>query len=158
MFGLGRANYNYEHFTRNILAKDIMASRAFGRGPRPGERAPDFELRTLQGDDFRLRNFRGYKNVVLTFGSATCPMTAGSVAGISRLAQEFGGDEVEFFFIYVREAHPGDRMPAHSSMAEKIQAAETLRAHRNRARAPGGDQGSGARCPAAGPARLSSHG
>jgi len=126
MFGLNTA-YNYDHFTRSILSKDIMAGRAFGRGPRPGERAPDFELRTLEGDDFRLRDFRGHKNVVLTFGSATCPMTAGSVSGINALAQEFDRDEVEFFFIYVREAHPGDRIPAHGSMAEKIQAAETLR-------------------------------
>ena len=126
MFRLG-TNYNYDHFTRNILTKDIMASRAFGRGPRPGERAPDFELRTLEGDDLRLRNFRGYKNVVLTFGSATCPMTAGSLSGINALAREFDRAEVQFFFIYVREAHPGDRIPAHGSMAEKIRAAETLR-------------------------------
>ena len=126
MFGLG-GNYNYEHFTRKILTHDLMASRAFGRGPRPGERAPDFELRTLEGDRVSLRELRGQTNVVLTFGSATCPMTAGSVRGVNELAKKFSRDDAEFFLVYVREAHPGDEITGHHSMAEKIRAAEILR-------------------------------
>jgi len=126
MFGLG-GDYNYEHFTRKILTTDLMASRAFGRGPRPGERAPDFELRRLEGDRVKLSEFRGETNVVLTFGSATCPMTAGSIRGISELAKRIGRDDAAFFLIYVREAHPGDEIPAHHSMADKICAAEILR-------------------------------
>ena len=123
MFGLG-SDYNYSHFTKELLAKDL-AGDGF-RGPEPGDRAPDFELRSLEGDVFRLSDFRGEKNVVLTFGSATCPMTAGSVGGINKLAKKFG-DAVQFVFIYVREAHPGDSLPAHSSIAEKVRAAELLR-------------------------------
>jgi len=123
MFGLG-SDYNYSHFTKELLAKDL-AGDGF-RGPEPGDRAPDFELRSLEGDVFRLSDFRGEKNVVLTFGSATCPMTAGSVGGISKLAKKFG-DAVQFVLIYVREAHPGDSLPAHSSIAEKVRAAELLR-------------------------------
>ena len=124
MFGLG-SDYNYSHFTKELLAKDL-AGDGF-RGPEPGDRAPDFELRSLEGDVFRLSDFRGEKNVVLTFGSATCPMTAGSVGGINKLAKKFG-DAVQFVFIYAREAHPGDSLPAHSSIAEKVRAAELLRA------------------------------
>ena len=124
MFGLG-SDYNYSHFTKELLAKDL-AGEGF-RGPEPGDRAPDFELRSLEGDVFRLSDFRGEKNVVLTFGSATCPMTAGSVGGINKLAKKFG-DAAQFVFIYVREAHPGDSLPAHSSIAEKVRAAELLRA------------------------------
>ena len=126
MFGLG-ADYNYEHFTRKILTADVMASRAFGRGPRPGERAPDFELRSLEGDRVKLGDLRGETNVVLTFGSATCPMTAGSIRGISELAKKIAPGDAEFFLIYVREAHPGDEIPPHQSMADKIRAAEILR-------------------------------
>jgi len=67
------------------------------------------------------------KNVLLIFGSATCPMTAGSIAGINQLYDRFRGDEIEFLFIYVREAHPGEVIPAHRSMREKIEAARLLR-------------------------------
>src|SRR5205807_1967050 len=123
MFGLG-SEYNYSHFTKELLTKDLAAGRF--SGPEPGDRAPDFELRSLEGDSFRLSDFRGQKNLVLTFGSATCPMTAGSVGGINKLAKKFG-DAVQFVFIYAREAHPGDSLPAHSSIAEKVRAAELLR-------------------------------
>jgi len=64
---------------------------------------------------------------VLTFGSATCPMTAGSIRGLNSLCEEYRGDDVEFLFVYVREAHPGDQLPAHESMDDKIAAAELLR-------------------------------
>jgi peroxiredoxin len=127
MFGSGGGDYNYEHFTRKILSNDLLASRAFGRGPRPGERAPDLELRTLEGGPVRLRDFRGNTNVVLTFGSATCQMTAGSIRGMSDLAKKFDRDETAFFLIYVREAHPGNEMPAHRTIADKVHAAEVLR-------------------------------
>jgi alkyl hydroperoxide reductase subunit AhpC len=120
--------YNYERFTKSMLMKDMAASRDFGGAPRPGERAPDFALRTLEGDKIRLSDFRGEKNVVLTFGSATSPMTAGSIGGVNSLAEKSRGADAKFLFVYVREAHPGDEIPAHHSMAEKVRAAELLRA------------------------------
>ncbi len=36
------------------------------------------------------------------------------------------GDRVAFVAVYVREAHPGDDIPAHASMAGKVRAAEIL--------------------------------
>jgi hypothetical protein len=40
--------------------------------PRPGDLAPDFELRDVKGDTaFRLSDFQGRKPVVLIFGSFT---------------------------------------------------------------------------------------
>jgi peroxiredoxin len=123
----GQSNYNYEQFTKTTLANDAAIKQIFAGGPRPGERAPDFEGRTLDGDTIRLKDFRGEKNVVLTFGSATCPMTAGSIAGINDLAERYEDEDVEFLFVYVREAHPGDKIPAHESLDGKIHAAEILR-------------------------------
>src|SRR5207253_6875958 len=108
MFGM--KPYTYERFTRDLIAKDMTKSKLAGAGPAPGSRAPDFTGRTLDGDKLTLSDFRGEKNVVLTFGSATCPMTAGSIAGVNELYDEFAGDDVEFLFVYVREAHPGDDM------------------------------------------------
>jgi len=122
MLGLGR--YNYERFSREVL--DDFAKTPFS-GPEPGERAPDFKATSLEGDSVRLNDFEGKKNVLLLFGSATCPMTAASIVEMNRLYEHFRGDDVEFLFVYVREAHPGERIPAHSSIDDKVAAAGLLR-------------------------------
>src|SRR5258708_5042367 len=121
---LGFGSYNYEHFSREIF-RDLTQT-AFS-GPVAGDQAPDFKASTLEGKTVRLSAFAGKKNVLLIFGSATCPMTASSIAGINDLYERFRGDDVEFLFIYVREAHPGERISAHSSLKEKIKAARLLR-------------------------------
>src|SRR5215469_5027851 len=121
---LGFGGYNYEHFTRELM--DELHRSGFS-GPGPGERAPDFKARTLDGETLRLSDYLGKKNVLLVFGSATCPMVAGSIRGINELYDQFRGDGIEFLFVYVREAHPGERIPAHRSMQEKIRAARLLR-------------------------------
>lgn len=122
MFGISR--YNYEAFTREMLRKEMAQQN---RGPKPGERAPEFEIESVEGETIRLSDYLGEKNVVLTFGSATCPMTAGSISGMNDLSAEYNGDDVQFLFVYVREAHPGDALPAHRSMEEKMRAARLLR-------------------------------
>jgi peroxiredoxin len=127
MFGLISSEYNYTHFTRDKMAGDLD-NRAFDRAPNPGDRAPDFTARTLTGDPIRLSDYRGTQNVVLTFGSATCPMTAGSVGGMKDLFERYRSDDVEFLLVYVREAHPGDKVGAHESMADKVRAAQLLEA------------------------------
>ena len=121
---LGFGGYNYEHFTRELMDE---LHRSGLSGPGPGERAPDFKARTLDGETVRLSDFQGKKNVLLVFGSATCPMVAGSIRGINDLYDEFRGDNIEFLFIYVREAHPGERIPAHKSLEEKVRAARLIR-------------------------------
>lgn len=124
MFGFSR--YNYEDFDRTALMKDFTLSK-FGSAPKPGDRAPDFELRTIEDDKVRLSDFEGEKNVVLTFGSATCPLTAGSIGDLNDLFGEYSTQDVEFLFVYVREAHPGEEMAAHRSMDAKLASAEMFR-------------------------------
>ena len=124
MFGFKK--YNYDRFSRDLIARDYAASK-LGGGVEAGERAPDFEARTLDGDKIRLSDFEGEKNVVLTFGSATDPMTAASIEGMNELFDEYSGEDVQFFFVYAREAQPGERLPAHKSMDDKVRAAEVLR-------------------------------
>ena len=58
MFGF--SPYNYERYTRDLLLKDMAAGKAPG-GPEPGDRALDFEGRTLDGDRIQLRDYRGDK-------------------------------------------------------------------------------------------------
>ncbi|HWG48824.1 MAG TPA: redoxin domain-containing protein [Candidatus Acidoferrales bacterium] len=123
-FMLGFSTYNYERFTRDILRDHAETPFA---GPEPGDRVPDFKATTLGSETVRLSDFQGRKNVLLVFGSATCPMTAASIGGINDLYDRFRGDDIEFLFVYVREAHPGERIPAHRSMRAKTGAARHLR-------------------------------
>jgi peroxiredoxin len=118
MFGM--SEYNYRKFRKGGPA-------GFSDAPEPGEQAPDFELRSIDGEKIKLSDFAGKKNVVLTFGSATCPQTASSIPGIKELAEEFSGRGVQFLFVYTREAHPGEYIPAHESIEEKAEAAHLLR-------------------------------
>ena len=122
MLGLG--NYNYGHFSRELFHE--LARSSFS-GPGPETQAPDFKASTLDGETVRLSDYAEKKNVLLVFGSATCPMTAASIGQINELYDRFRGDEIEFLFIYVREAHPGEVISAHNSIREKTEAARLLR-------------------------------
>lgn len=121
---LGFRDYNYSRFTREVMRE--MEETA-SSGPKPGERAPDFKATALDGETVRLSDYAGKKNVLLVFGSVTCPMTAGSIRRINALYDEFRGDEIEFLFVYTREAHPGEKIPAHRSLSHKVRAARLLR-------------------------------
>ena len=121
---LGFRNYNYAHFSRELL--HALEHSPFS-GPGPGEHAPDFKATTLAGKTLRLSDYQDKKNVLLILGSATCPMTAASIGKINRLYDQFRGDDMEFLFVYVREAHPGERIPAHTSASKKVRAAEFFR-------------------------------
>jgi hypothetical protein len=123
MFGFSR--YNYDRFRREMLENG--PGDRFGRAPEPGDTAPDFELRALSGDLVRLSDFKNSRNVVITFGSATCPQTAASIGGLRALAHEFPVSQVEFLFIYVREAHPGADLPPHRHIEDKARGAMLLR-------------------------------
>jgi alkyl hydroperoxide reductase subunit AhpC len=81
----------------------------------------------VEGDKVALSDYQGEKNVVLTFGSSTCPFTASSIAGLNDLCDDFSDEDVEFLFVYVREAHPGEKRPAHDSWDDKVEAAEAFR-------------------------------
>jgi iodothyronine deiodinase-like protein len=118
----GSGSYNYEHFSRNLLVDMKKLS-----GPEPGDVAPDFALRTVDGDKLSLSDFEEHKNVLLAFGSATCPLTLSSIGGLNHLYEKYRGDELEFLFVYIREAHPGEELPAHESMVDKFRAAQLFR-------------------------------
>ena len=121
---LGFRDYNYEHFSPEMFHE---LEHARFSGPLPGETSPDFKGKTLNGDKVRLSDYRGNKNVLLVFGSVTCPMTAASIAALNELYDLVGGEELEFLFVYVREAHPGEKIPAHESAKDKTTAARLLR-------------------------------
>jgi cytochrome oxidase Cu insertion factor (SCO1/SenC/PrrC family) len=61
--------YNYEHFWLKHFLADI--GRTFkGAGVRPGEKAPEFEMPSTDGEQVSLRALHG-EPVLLHFGSGT---------------------------------------------------------------------------------------
>lgn len=107
--------YNYTTFQKQIQQRN----KHFLNGPKPGEKAPDFDVLTLSGYRFHLRDCLNNKPILLIFGSITCPMTVGSRPTLLKLHKEFS-QKLEILFLYVREAHPGERYPHHTSFKQKL--------------------------------------
>jgi len=85
-------------------------------GPRAGEPMIDVTLTDINGRQVKLSDFRG-KWVVLETASATCSMYTKNIPGMKDLRREF--PDVEFLVIYVREAHPGERLGQHRTFEDK---------------------------------------
>jgi hypothetical protein len=49
------------------------------------------------------------------------------VPSLDQLATEFAEDDSKFFYVYVREAHPGENVPPHQSYEEKVERAREFR-------------------------------
>jgi thiol-disulfide isomerase/thioredoxin len=113
--------YNYDRFHPHVLGEDVKLLR-HSSGPNLGEVAPDFVLKDTDGREWRLEKLRG-KPVVFIIGSGTCPLTQGNLPGLQALYDEFG-DRATWLMLYVREAHPGENMPAHQTYEQKRSQAE----------------------------------
>ena len=116
------SEYRYDHFTRRQLEDD----RAFHAGTEPGWSMPDFDLPTVSGGRVRKGDFLGRRPVLFTTASLTDPMAASAALPLRRLHREFGED-VAFITVYVREAHPGERIPQPATMEWKMRHARMLR-------------------------------
>ena len=93
-------------------------------GPAAGEKIEDFTLTDLNtGDDVKLSDFEG-KWVVIETASSTCSMYTKNITIMEEVVKEF--PDVEFLCVYVREAHPGERLGPHRSMDDKKAAANLL--------------------------------
>lgn len=94
-------------------------------GPAAGERFKDFSFTDLDsGKQVKLSDFLG-KWVVLETGSSTCSMYTKNIPEMKEIEAEF--PDVQFLLIYVREAHPGERLGPHRSMKEKLAAARLVK-------------------------------
>ena len=84
---------------------------------------PEFELQTVDGEVTKSADIR---QVLLTFGSMSCPMTASSISPLQRLHAEFG-DKVDFVMLNVREAHPGENIEQPDTFDAKLQHARAMK-------------------------------
>jgi hypothetical protein len=117
-------SYNYDRFHPHVLGEDAKLIR-HSSGPNLGEKAPDFVLKDTDGKEWHLEQLRG-KPVVLIIGSGTCPLTQGNLPGLQALYDEYG-DRSTWLMLYVREAHPGENMPAHMDYEQKRSQAHTFK-------------------------------
>jgi hypothetical protein len=116
-------DYNYPAFSFEFDEPGIEAW--LRDGPKPGERAPAFELPALDGGTVRLDGLLG-QPVVIEFGSYTCPIFCGHIPPMQELAKRH--PDVSWLVIYTREAHPGETTPEHHSLDDKRAAARRLAA------------------------------
>jgi len=126
------AGYNYESFVnwfKSPVLPKVMGD--FKNNLKVGQPAPDFEGLTLDGYSVKLSSLKGKANVVLEFGCTTCPPFVNSVKytaiSLEKLYEEYKGKGFEFFIVYIREAHPGEKIGHHRSYEEKMRRAEELK-------------------------------
>lgn len=92
-------------------------------GPAAGQPAEDFTLYDLDGTPVPLSDFRG-RWVVLETGSATCSMYTKNIEAMRTLRSQH--PDVDFIVVYVREAHPGERLRQHAAIEDKMRASKLL--------------------------------
>ena len=110
--------YNYQNFSADQY--DLVNLR----GPEIGQKAPAVEVMTLDGKRRSILEFEGVF-LVLELGSITCPLYQSRRRKMAALVRVF--PQAHFAVLYVREAHPGARVPAHDGQADKLNWARQLR-------------------------------
>lgn len=111
------SDYNYEHFAASQYSHGTFD------GPNIGESAVDFTLSDTDGNEHSLSDYLG-QFVVIETGSLTCPQYVSRIQPMSRIFGEH--PDVAFLTIYVREAHPGSRIPQHANLQDKTLLASRL--------------------------------
>lgn len=114
---LPEKKYNYDRFRTG----DYNFSKM--KGPKVGEIMLEAEFFTIGGQKVFLSDYVG-KKVVIETGSMTCPMYVKNIERMNQLAREFS--DVVFLLIYVREAHPGEKLKGHKNLDDKIECAKKL--------------------------------
>jgi len=110
--------YNYSHF------KPEEYDFSKFEGPKPGETAVDFVATKLDEESVRLSDFFG-SWIVLETGSISCPIYESKIKPMNELARK--SPDTTFLVLYVREAHPGERIGQHESFEEKLSCARRAR-------------------------------
>ncbi len=76
-------------------------------GPNVDEIAPDFTLRSLDGEVVTLSEQVGDQPIVLIFGNFTCGPFRGHAGDFEKMYERYQ-DRAKFYLVYVRETHPED--------------------------------------------------
>lgn len=118
------AAYNDTDFV--VRAPRDLARLGETLAARVGATAPNFEAQLLDGGTFKLADVKGRRHLVLMMGAITSPMTAILIPAMNELAAEFTAMEIDFYLVYVKESHPAENYPHHTSIEQKIAYAREL--------------------------------
>jgi thiol-disulfide isomerase/thioredoxin len=93
-----------------VLIRGLFAGEigSMSEGPRLGETAPNFSLKTVDGKrTIPSATLIGSKPLVLVFGNFTCGPFRSLYPEVDAVYQRYKND-ANFLMVYVREAHPTD--------------------------------------------------
>lgn len=121
---LSNDDYRYESISMGLMFDDMRFSK---NGVQPGQIVPNFDVFTTEGEKLKLYDLSAGKPLLLVTGSLTCPMTVSSMPSVSEFHRKLG-NKVNIVLVYVREAHPGEKVPQPKLLAEKIEHAAQLKA------------------------------
>ena len=90
---------------RSLFTQELGA---LSEGPKIGDAAPDFTLKTRDGkESIQLSKVIGTKPTVLLLGNFTCSPFRAMYPDVDAVRERFK-DQANFLMVYVREAHPVD--------------------------------------------------
>jgi thiol-disulfide isomerase/thioredoxin len=86
----------------------------------PGDTAPDLTVQALHSQEpVQLGSLWASRPVVLVFGSYTWPPFRREVPALNKLADQYK-DKVDFYAVYITEAHPTDIWQMQSNVREHV--------------------------------------
>ena len=106
--------YNYSRFKPSFYDLENFP------GPKPGEQFPSLILNDRKGNKVSIEDYKD-KWIVVESGSVTCPQYVGNIDSMRNLQDKY--PDVVFLVLYVREAHPGNKISSHKSYEEKCTSA-----------------------------------
>jgi len=110
--------------TQAEIAEAIEEKRQRESGFNVGQEAPDFALRTLDGEGtVKLSDFKGKKPVVLVFGSSTWLPFRSQGDALEKLYQQYK-NKSEWLVVYIKETPPSDGRQVDASVKEGVELAQ----------------------------------
>lgn len=118
-FYSGSEEYNYERFNANSSRIEYGVLPA-------GQAVPDATLFNVNSGEFvEFSELWQEKPIVVEMGSISCFYFTTKMVDMKTLQTRYG-NEVDFYILYGREAHPGSIYTAHGSFEQKISYATDL--------------------------------
>ena len=113
--------YNFE----NWALGEFNRFWCYAQSPRLGDVSPDFPLWQLDESETRLHEaLSQHRLSIVMFGSFSCPLARMAQNRMEELADNFSDESVGALYIYTHEAHPGENVIIHRSMADKFEMAK----------------------------------
>jgi len=117
--------YRYDHIKAEMFKEHAQFPE---QTLKSGDRLSDFHLSSIDGTMQSTQALWSGKPILLIMGSLSCPMTTASMPDVLQLYKEFGR-KVDFVLLYVREAHPGEKIPQPKTLDVKRTHAAALVEH-----------------------------